>query len=325
MASPTSTTFAKATSLQKTSSHTYEANFYDDWCIGSVPHGGYVTAVFLRVAAAHFNGTLSAQKQPHTITLHLDFLRRTQAGPALFTVQDTKLGRQTSIIHVSLSQGPESEQREEVVGYITNSNMATEDGISSSVAYVPSPEPLPVALAMLAADKDENWTRQAAMPFAGFRKATQKTEFYFPRKGQMKETSTADEWIRMATGERWTNATLGYVSDMWPMPVETFLVHENNPYDVVSTTTAKPKEPPPAKFWYPTLLLNLDIKKSLPEEGVEWLFVRVASKQIRNGRMDLEIVILDEEGDLVALSHHVSLVLPASRNLATRRVGESKI
>ena len=52
-------------------------------------------------------------------------LRRTQTGPALFTVQDTKLGRQTSIIHVSLSQ-PKSNNakspfaaadlREEVVG-----------------------------------------------------------------------------------------------------------------------------------------------------------------------------------------------------------------
>jgi len=72
------------------------------------------------------------------------------------------------------------------------------------------------------------------------------------------------------------------------------------------------------------VLLNIDFKKELPEEGVEWLFVRVQAKQIKNGRMDLEIVILDEEGDIVALSHHVALVLNAERNIAARKSG-SKI
>lgn len=52
-----------------------------------------------------------------------------------------------------------------------------------------------------------------------------------------------------------------------------------------------------------TVLLNLDIKKSLPSEGVEWLFVRVSTKQIKNGRMDLDIIILDDGGEIVALRY----------------------
>merc|ERR1711939_596440 len=96
--------FADATAAKALSSHTYEAQFPDDWAIGSVPHGGYVTSVFLQVASTHFQTTLSTQKQPHTIGLHLDFLRRTQEGRALFTVKDTKLGRQTSVIQITLSQ-----------------------------------------------------------------------------------------------------------------------------------------------------------------------------------------------------------------------------
>ena len=70
-----------------------------------------------------------------------------------------------------------------------------------------------------------------------------------------------------------------------------------------------------AKFWYPTILLNLDVKKALPAEGVEFLFVRVRAKQIKNGRMDLDVTILDESGDLVALSTHVALVLGSERNM----------
>jgi len=81
------------------------------------------------------------------------------------------------------------------------------------------------------------------------------------------------------------------------------------------------------RFWYPTLLLNLDIKKSLPDEGVEWLFARVDTKQIKNGRMDINLVILDETGDIVALSTHVALAVDVSRNTnaSSKKNGQSKI
>jgi len=91
------------------------------------------------------------------------------------------------------------------------------------------------------------------------------------------------------------------------MPVESFL-----PQAHARTT----------HFWYPTILLNLDIKKPLPDEGVEWLFARVDTKEIKNGRMDIEVVILDEGGELVALSHHVALAVGAERNVQVRREGK---
>jgi hypothetical protein len=317
-AAKTGTSFAAATAVKALSSHEYEALFVDDWCIGSVPHGGYVTAIFIQVASKHFSTTLSSQNQPHTIALHLDFLRRTSEGPAIFTVKDTKLGRQASVVHITLSQG----SRTEVIGSITQGNITAEDGVTFTTNYSLHPAPLPVNLSLLAKDEDEHWTRSPEMPFAAFRKATRKTMFHFPREGQRKR-STADEWVKLSTGEKWTNASIGYLSDMWPMPVEAFIA-KVNPYDVKNQKVGK-EALRPAKFWYPTLLLNLDMKKSLPEEGVEWLFVRVDSKQIKNGRLDLEVVIMDEGGDIVALSHHVAFALPAERNLAARRTGASKI
>ena len=36
---------------------------------------------------------------------------------------------------------------------------------------------------------------------------------------------------------------------------------------------------------------------------------------IRNGRLDLEVLIFTESGDLVALSNHVALVLGSERNV----------
>jgi len=192
--------------------------------------------------------------------------------------------------------------------------MATETGVTFSTDYKLSPPPLPVNLALLKQNKDEHWARQPDMPFAKFRRATTKAQFHFPRKGQ-RSNGVADEWIRFSNGEKWTNASLGYVCDMWPMPVEAF-VQAENPYNV-KKNGGKAKKPA-ARFWYPTVLLNLDVKKSLPDEGIEWLFVRVATKQIKNGRMDLEVIIMDEGSEIVALSHHVALAVDSSRNLAVR-------
>ncbi|KAH9221589.1 thioesterase-like superfamily-domain-containing protein [Leptodontidium sp. 2 PMI_412] len=307
--------FADATAVKVLSSHTYEANFPDDWCIGSVPHGGFVTSVFLQVATTHFNTTLSAQKQPHTIGLHLDFLRRTQGGPAIFTVQDTKLGRQTSIIHITLTQ----DGRQEVVGSLTQSNIHAESGISFDTGFSLSPAPLPVDLAKLNEDTDENWMKAGPMPFSAFRKATKKTQFYLPRKEQ-KNRSWSDQYIRLASGEKWTNESIGYVVDMFRMPVESHLRLE-----AAEKKSAGEGNGETRKFWYPTVLLNLDVKKALPEEGVEWLFSRTTAKQVKNGRMDLEIVVVDEHGDIVALSHHVALAVSAERNLAKRVTGSSKM
>ncbi|EHK96052.1 hypothetical protein M7I_8272 [Glarea lozoyensis 74030] len=139
-----------------------------------------------------------------------------------------------------------------------------------------------------------------------------KLEFYYPRNGQV-SNSCADEWVRLSTGEKWTNASLGFLSDAWPMPVETNL-REQASRDPNHDSNK-------AIMWYPTLLLNIDFKKALPEEGVKWLFARTESKQIKNGRFDIEVVILDDTGDIVALSHHVALAVPAERNVAKRVTG----
>ncbi|KAI9670355.1 MAG: hypothetical protein M1817_004398 [Caeruleum heppii] len=307
---PMQTTFGRATAVEAVNSHTYTAHFPEDWCIGSVPHGGFVTATFMKVASRHFTTTLSKQKQPYTIALHLEFLRRTQVGRATFHVTDTKLGQQTSVIQVALIQ----DDREEVVGYMINSNLHTESGVTFPTNYSLHPRPASVDVSKLQSDTDIHWALESNMPFPEFRKASQKVDFYFPRQGQH-DRSMVDEWIRFGNGEKFTNESLGYVADMWPQIGENYR-------DLSSGKDSK------SPFWYPTVVLNLDVKKALPEEGVEWLFARVRAKQIQNGRLDLEVVILDETGDIVALSHHVSFILSASRNLAARRKageGEAKL
>lgn len=293
----------------------------------TVTHGGVVTATLLRVASAHFSTTLAKQNQPHTITLHAEFLRRTHAGHATFTVRDMKIGRQTSTIHVTLTQ----DGREEVVAYLTNTNMETETGLTLPTGWSPDP-PLPAPptdFARLAAQgEDDNWVVLKNLPHPKLRNAVNRVRMHVPRNGQARP-NVIDEWMRLESGERFTMEGIGFVSDMWPQMIEGLVKREKKgeKEELPITTTQKKEEKDGDEeqpwLWFPTLTLNLDIKKALPPEGVEWLHVRVQTKHIKNGRYDYEVVVFDQGGDVVALSHHVAMVLDGKRNTAKRVTGGS--
>lgn len=85
--------------------------------------------------------------QPHALALHLEFLRRTSKGPATLIVQEKKLGAQTSVVHVSLVQDG---NREEVVGYVTHTNLHKLKGLTLNTNLdLGLPEILPVDLTLV--------------------------------------------------------------------------------------------------------------------------------------------------------------------------------
>lgn len=298
-----------------------------------------MTSCFLSTAALHFSTTHAGRNQPHTITLHLTFLRRTSVGPARFSVRDAKLGKRTSTVHISLTQGSSdarSTAEPSVVGYLTQSNLSTEQGISLPTPWTlhPPPPPRPSFFHSLKPgtadddddDGDKNWMLSPPS-HPQFRKAAHRVKSYLPRNGQL-EPGMADEWICFAQqpGEKFTQESLGFVADQFPQIVEMYpgtavaadTTARGNPQGGIEDAEEEEKKNEKKKEkpnWYPTVLLNLEVKKCLPPEGAEWLFVRVRAKKIENGRMDLEVVVLDEGGALVAVSNHVCLILGAERNM----------
>lgn len=285
-----------------------------------------MTSCFLSVARLHFATTRKSYNQPHTLALQLNFVRRTSQGRATFTVSESKLGRRTSTVHISLSQGDRAPC---VLGYLTQSNLDRETGISLETAYAihPSPKPL-VSTAALHEGSEPNWSLYHK-PFNNFRKAGRHVKTYLPSKGQVGQ-ALIDQWLCLEDGLRFTQEILGYVADMFPQIVEAAYSQEKvenemrrlqsesgEESDALTSETAskRPDKSQWARFWYPTVLLNLEVKKALPPDGVEWLFSRVRSKEIRNGRMDLEVTIMDESGDIVALSTHIALIVGAERNM----------
>ncbi|OJZ80779.1 hypothetical protein ASPFODRAFT_147545 [Aspergillus luchuensis CBS 106.47] len=340
--------FESAIKVTPLSSHRYSAHLRKEWCIGAVPHGGYTTSVLYRLALVHFAHTHPAlyKNSPATpISMQLAFLRRTAAGPAVLKVEDTKLGRRTSTLHVMLLQKPDSGKRKQsqssttegkkgedddedleikVAGYITVSPADAEEGLSATTGWkVSSPAPAAgsngdgsVNFETLGrTGRDGAWGKLIP-EHSEFRKATGQTEFYVPvelsEEERKQRKMNAEQWARFRpagdVNARWTNEALVYLTDMFPTALAGF----DDAAEEAAVGGGK------GLFWFPTVTLNIDLKKRLPEEGVEWLYSRVYTKKVRDGRTDLDVTVVDDKGDVVALSTQVGLVLSASRNIGSR-------
>lgn len=289
-----------------------------------VPNGGYVASVFQNVAKAH----LAERGHPDTMIGHWEFLGRTKAAPAVLSVTEIKSGRSMSVLHISLHQDgllPEfpwvsPSSKSEVNAYITNGNLSKEQGVTLPTDWrIPLPPPTP-DFAALDKNKDKKW-RRGYLPIQKFIHTIHNIEVYMPRSPSKRTIRGAhDFWIRMANGENFTTEGLGFVSDILsPVIVEEFRPKSEK------APVPKGGFPYTANFWYPTLVMNLDVKKNLPEDGAEWLRLRIAAKQILNGRFDIEFLIFDAQGDYVAGSHHVSLAVDSSRNYAKRDRPDTKL
>jgi acyl-CoA thioesterase len=279
------------------------------------------------LARKHFGTTLAHLNQPHALTIHIEFLRRTSAGPGIFTVQDLKLGSTISTVHISLSQLDASNNyRQEVVAFVSHTNLLRANGITLDGRHtwpdiVSSPS---VDLAQLErAGEDENWVPlRLSEKTREFAKAVSHVQIYVPRSRYQQIPPSAsrravDEWLRFTpqgAPETFVNDSLGYVADMFPLLLESFMPEGN-------------KEE--LQFWTATLSLSLEVKKLLPSplshKSAEWLFLRAESKSVQNGRMDIEMTILDAKGDLVASGSEVALALDASRNTAPREKKPSNL
>ena len=328
VASMSPATFADFVKVKPLSSHSYAVDLDGDWAIGTVPNGGYTASVFFIIASTHMRTTHPKRSCIHPINVHLQYPRRTSAGPAIFNVRDVKIGSRISNLHMALSQQQENGQwADEVEGYVTMSNLAQEEGLSLDTQHKLYPPSLPVNLkALEEKGEDENWLTRSKDPFPNFRRAAQHVQFHLMRPSSRpkdRPKSIADQWSRFTPYKkpgRWTNESLGFVCDMFPQIVESYVnpVLEDTAASGGDVAEAIKKNEPLAKFWYPTVCLNMDVKKLLPEDGVDWLYLRVRARQIKNGRLDLDVEVWDADNDLIALSTHTALIVGTERNTGGR-------
>lgn len=264
------------------------------------------------------------------ISAQFQYINRTQVGDATIVIDEVKKGRATSTFHATLLQEGGKvapKPRKCVVAYFVCA-ATSQRGLTLATGWELLPAPPPVDLRRLATGTEPNWAKEASriqiahLASLGFVRAVEAVfESYYPRTPGRK--GLEDAWIRLSSGERFTNATLPLVADAKPYVVEGWrpsLSEGNKDADQATRPFSRDET-----FWYPTLVMNLDIKKSLPPEGEEWLFLRTETRKIYQGRLDLQVSILDQYGDLVALASHVNMILSSDRNTGSSRKMAEKL
>ena len=183
--------------------------------------------------------------------------------------------------------------------------------------YTLSP-PAGANVSKLATDEDSRWISFSILYHPkSFTRAQAHLKYAMPSSGSP-PPSIMDEWITpISSTEKFTNIILGFIADQWPQMAENYRPDSPHKCNGIVARAIRAREGTSIKndvgwkspFWYPTLLMNIEFKKLLPPQGVEWLFVRARAKQIRDGRMDVEVTVLDEESEIVALSNHVCFIV----------------
>ncbi|PHH81357.1 hypothetical protein CDD82_970 [Ophiocordyceps australis] len=312
------------TRVSRLDEFTYAAELSEAFCVGIVPNGGYVASIFLRAARQH----AALLGQPDAIAVHWQFLAKTRAGRAVLRIDEVRRSKAMSVLHVSLFQGKLQQQAPWVSGsseacvvaYITCRDIALESGLSLPTNWSPSPAPPPADLAnlprKLAGDKWRPfWAR--VMDFVT---PLRSLEFYYPADAHALDPHQhLDFWVRLSQpNARFCETDLGFLADAAaPLLIESYRPGKEN-------ETPAPYFPRHKAFWYPTVTMSLDVKKKLPPDGAEWLRLHTAAKVIRNGRLDSEVIVFDSEGDVVALSHHVAMIVDVERNFASQQGEKSK-
>lgn len=228
-------------------------------------------------------------EQPDAIHISQTFSTRCSIGPCRITVTPIKIGRQYSFVRVELFQ----DKHLCLTAVVTHASYAAE----KAAGGINGPEvtPKPVYLPPL----EECIEPPAIDPSADFRVAEKKLIYKFPRDthfGSRSKELARKQWVRFADGSKLTPVDLGMVSDMFiPLPIN--LIPGGKERKILS--------------WYPTLWLSLEVKKPGPWE---WVGVAVESRMLENGRLDIDVFMTDEKGDLIAISRHLAIVVSISRN-----------
>jgi hypothetical protein len=297
---------------------------------------------------------MASRNQPDAFTAHFEFPGRTSQGPAIITAEDIKLGAQLSTVHLTLWQGggllphapwvTRGVSRRTVLCYATLADLRAMSGITietgweaSPAADLPSPMPDFDALSSQMSKEeggccDGFWEEQVTPPGKVYR-SLHNWRFFLPRSGTI-TPGVVDMWVcRSNREERVTQAGLAYLMDSFPYNLHMWLMSPDvrailqTPREGGSERVQRvhKKNDRRAELWFPTVVMNVEVKTALPEEGLDWVAVRVQSKVIRDGKFDTDVMVRDTSGEVIALSQTVSMIVSMERNTARKVTAKASL
>ncbi|KAK6434567.1 hypothetical protein LTR95_009253 [Oleoguttula sp. CCFEE 5521] len=313
-------TFVEAARLKAVGSHEYSIHVHEDWSAAAAAHGGNLNALIWRAISLHFQTTLVKQQQPDTVALHFEYLRPGVAGDAMIKIEDVRLGKASSAVQATLSQGG----KEKVRAFTVNVNRSKSNGISITSGYTRQPLEPPLDFDKLPLHQDPHWIRWENSWAPNSPAKWLSNVIIAFRKEPDADRNMSDSWVRWKDpAQQWTTEMLGLVVDLSSPPAENHFEGSLNGQAAYAREAmgwvAEGRQPPMAVGWrvprfYPTVSMSIDVKHALPPDGVEWLYVRASTKSVLDGRVDVHVEVWDAEGRLIALSQQMLMALDIGRS-----------
>lgn len=282
-----------------------------------------MAAIIHSTALNYLTTALAKYKQPDVLTLHIEYLRYCTTQTIDIDVIELKRGSSHCTIQLQVSQ----EKQLKAVGLITSTNFAHTLGPTSRTHWALNPPPasIPDFHNILLNNPDPKWvpglTKGEVFPMG-------ERILSLYERGGMQVDGLLDAWIGFPS-EKMQAPHISLMCDFMPSMADT-LLRSGGIYDgrsnlrkmeawagknpgVVCEMENSLFEAADAQFSENTVSMDIEFKKRLPEDGLQWIFSRVVTKKLHGGRMDMDITICDETMDLVCSSKQVVLVLDATK------------
>ena len=273
--------FAAASQPRPLGDGTFTTALRSEWSINGHPHGGFVTALIARTAmlvAAEHEGV-----NGDPIAVSTEFLHATSLGPVLLRTDVRKVGRQTSVIAVTLEQRGRSCVESRVV-----------------IGRLPAQRPGWVDLPVMPAEPPAN-----ALPLGEEMPGVGPSVFRLAQGCDVRMDSSAAALlarrpVRPAPGAR----------DRQPPPRMRLWVRPRNAEADVYFALLAGDINPPMPFligrpgWAPTVQLTAFVR-ARPLPG--WLRVHVESRAVGGSWFDSDATVLDTSGQLVCQTRQLAL------------------
>jgi hypothetical protein len=282
---------------------TYDVTIPKDWSIANLPLGGYLNSLLTNAVRTHFSLHHASLAQPDPITSHCAFISRASFGPGIIRISVSKAGRQYSNVLARLYQSPKGTETLIAEAMITQGNLIRER--ESGSISLPIANPIPESDIFR---RDTGVEMIDPPQFRRYVSAATKIRRIFPPG-----TTYEGDWSHPVHGPS--------VRDEW------ISWHEESGegvFDALAMAMLVDNMKPPAfnfegvdvgKNWMATLSITTDVKKAPPpgERGWKWLFLRAVVGKCNFGRYSMDVTLLDEDGDVVAIGRRAEIVLAEER------------
>ena len=169
--------------------------------------------------------------------------------------------------------------------------------------------------------RDKNWVR-SDVPWVEERPNHALCNFIFAMAREpFPDKNFTHQWITpRIPSAKWTTEMLGPVFDHVMPPCENYFPDTAHSVFAMSARAVQNecegKSPDnnrlfSAPRWYPTVNMRIDVKRQLPPAGFKWLYVRMFTRDVREGRFD-STEIWDSDYNLIASAQGLSYAFDIS-------------